>query len=370
MSRWQSIAGLFIMGVRDFDYSVELKSLLKDFPVSGIALFNSPFDGPSNLWNDPDTALEALHEFLNRIYEHNVFLCVDQEGGRVRRFRKPFIQLPPAHLLGEAFEEQEIDSDKLFEIYQLEAQQLLLAGISLNFAPCVDLHHKQGNDVIGDRSFSERIDTVITMAKVYCEAYRSVDLNTCLKHLPGHGSASFDSHEKIAVLQKTKEEVLQRDFKIFQELGSFASSVMTAHIAFPHEEDRVFSLDADLFREFKNKMPTHLRFITDDLVTMKSVSEDDPAWKTLQAGYDFSLLCGDLNENLKHLESATRQMEGQDISFQNEQDWERRIRHSREAFEPCIKPPPFKKWKKSILDLTKTFQDTTQALKIFEDNGA
>lgn len=356
MSKWQKISSLFIVGVKDFQFDDKLRSFLKDFPVSGLALFNSPFDQPSNLWRDPDIALEAQYEFLRHLETYPLFLCVDQEGGRVRRLRSPYIQLPPAETIGRLFEEGEITRDLVFRIYKIVARQLYKAGISLNFAPVADLRSAGGHDVIGDRAFSEDLQSCIDLVQLFCEAFQTEKLASCLKHLPGHGSAQFDSHEKIAVLARTQREILEKDFQVFSETASFASAVMTAHIAFPENEDQVFSQSPNFIQFYKSRLPTHLKWITDDLATMKAVQSESASLKAIEAGHDFALLCGSFDEAAKQIEFVIRAFENKQFDFSNEQKWDLRIQHARECFTREIDLPPFEKWKKSIQQDEKEFQ--------------
>lgn len=171
--KWnKTLASLFILGIKDFRLSPELRSFLKEFPVSGISLFNSPHDSEDFIWKDPDTALEVLYEFLNEIGAHIHFLAVDQEGGRVQRLKKPFITLPAAGKIGEFFKE-EGRPDQIFQVYQLAARQLALCQIQLNFAPVCDLRTPDSHSIIGDRSFGDKPQNVISLVKLFCEAMNS-----------------------------------------------------------------------------------------------------------------------------------------------------------------------------------------------------
>lgn len=361
MSKWQKMAGLFIVGVKDFEFSQDLEVFLKEFPVCGLAFFNSPHDASSNIWSDPKTALECYYEFIWKASKQELVFSLDQEGGRVRRLRKPFIQLPSAQTIGEALEQEKLDRDCLFQIYRLVAEQLRLAGIHLNFGPVVDVRSENAHDVIGDRSFSMKMNTVAELSKIFCEAFQSGEVHTCLKHMPGHGSALFDSHERIAVLQKTKEEVLQTDFKVFQELGSYSSAVMSSHTAFADTPDRIFSLDEVFVDEFRRKLPTHIKVISDDLLSMKAVAERNPAWSVLRAGHDIALLCGDLDAAVKQIEFCIKKAEDENFGFSEEQEWERKILHAKEAFFESIELPDYKSWSSSVTDLTEEYHRLIEA---------
>jgi len=352
MKDLKRVASLFIVGIRDLQYNNELHSFLKEFPVSGLALFNSPYDSPQNIWNDRKACLEQLYEFLMKSIDSKTFIAADQEGGRVRRLRGPFVALPSAEKLSKAYKEKK-DIKSFESLFRVVAKQLHLGGITLNFAPVCDLRTKESHEVIGDRSFGSTLEEVFPLIECYCKAFEGEDVHTTLKHFPGHGPTRMDSHEKTAVLFKDEKELEKSDLKVFEKFAEISSAIMTAHIAFPEQPEKILSLDAPFLRKWKKALPKRLAWITDDIQTMKAVSDKKPWLKGFDAPYDFLLLCGSLQGASQAIEETIHYAERSISSFEAEMDLEKRLERSSSFFQEQSPPEKFSLWRQKILDLEK-----------------
>lgn len=348
MRNWKQIAKLFVVGVKDFHYSQELRSFLKDFPVSGVALFNSPFDSPDNVWSQRDASLEAVYEFNQKILNDVRFISADQEGGRVRRLRGAFINLPSAQALVQRCDGP-LNQKKAYELYHLAAQQMFLAGIQLNFAPVCDLQTKESHNVVGDRSYGSDPSVVISWAKTFCDAFQRAGVLTTLKHFPGHGPSKMDSHEQAALIEKPLADYWHEDVGIFYQLMPYAHLLMTGHLSFPENPDLILSMETRLIETFLKKSSHRLPLITDDLLSMKAVSQMKPWIRAFDAPYSFILLCGDLQKSFQAIEETIRHAEKSLSSFQQQEDLEKRIQQSENFLKTERSLLPFEKWKSEIL---------------------
>jgi len=347
MRDFKKVAGFFVVALRDFNFSTEWESFLKEYPIGGLGLFNSPHDDPDFIWKNPESALEAMYGVSRKAREQKLFLSVDQEGGRVARLKSPFIKIPPAEEMAMIFAERS-NPNQIYDFYRLVAEQLALSGIHLNFAPVCDLRYEETSSVIGDRSFGGEPAVVIQMVRLFCEAMSSEDVATTLKHLPGHGPTKFDSHESIAVTLKTEREMLAEDFKIFEECAEFATAVMPGHIAYMDSPDRIISLDKGHLETLRKRLPEGLRWISDDLALMKAVSSRDPWIRCFDLNYDHMLLCGDLNQAAKAIEATIRHAEKTVVDTKEQLALEMRIQHSRESFQPSRPLLEFNSWLEAI----------------------
>jgi len=352
MKNLKDISSLFIVGIKDFQFTPELQSFLKEYPVSGLALFNSPWDSPDNIWNDRTTCLEVFHEFIHKILDYDVFIAADQEGGRVRRLRGPYLHLPTAEMISEVSKIPE-KHDAITGLYSMAAKQMAASKVHLNFAPVCDLRTSESHDVIGDRSYGSKVDEVIKQTQTFCDVFEKEKVHTTLKHLPGHGPTQKDSHDEVASLFKPKEEVMREDFQVFKQTASNASAVMTAHVAYLEDPDRIVSLDPKLIAELKSQMPDSLAWITDDILVMKAVEDRKPCLRAYDAQYDFSLLCGDLDKASGAIDETIRYVEAKLKNFQDEQNLNKRIKRSRSFFKHPEKPSAYEGWSKNIFELEK-----------------
>lgn len=361
MKNFKRISKLFIVGVKDFKFSKELESFLKEYPVSGLSLFNSPHDSPSNIWQNRDASLEAVYEFAHNSLARGIFLSCDQEGGRVRRLRGPFVALPSAQKMTE-FATELRSLDKLRALYSLAARQMALTGITLNFAPVCDLRVRESSSVVGDRSFGSSLEEAFAFIDIFCTAFEDEGVHTTLKHFPGHGPTQTDSHDNIAVLFKPKKEFLREDLQVFVRAQDLTSAIMTAHIAFEEDPERIISLDAEILEELKQGFSKNLAWITDDLQTMKAVSEKKPWVRAYECPYDFLLLCGDLDQAARSIEETIRHAESSVKNFQDETRLEKRLSRSESLFSPSGGLLKFDQWKEKILEYENKAQEILEEI--------
>lgn len=204
------------------------KQLLDHPYLGGIILFSRNYQDPSQLAELVRQIREVRSELL---------ICVDQEGGRVQRFREGFSRLPPLQRLGELYAEN--SSKALFAAHKcawLMASEVRAMDIDLSFAPVVDIDARF-SDVIGDRSFANRADVVTPLAKAYIRGMADAGMCATLKHFPGHGAVKADSHVCGATDNRSFEEVASTDMRPFVELLGHAAAVMPAHIRYPMVDD-------------------------------------------------------------------------------------------------------------------------------------
>ncbi len=363
MAKFEIVTGLFVAGVKDFRWTNDLEKFLKQYPLAGLALFNSPFDSPDNIWKDREASLEAVYEFLKKLPPTVKFLAADQEGGRVRRLRGAYLPLPSAQKIFEACDSPGMQS-KAQKLYRLAAQQMALSQIHVNFAPVCDLRTKTSSNVVGDRSYSENAGDVIHWSSLFIDAFESQNVHTTLKHFPGHGPSEFDSHQQIAVLTKTAREMMASDTQIFVRLAAQASAVMTAHIAFADEPDRIFSIDSELQKPFRRLLPDHLAWFTDDLAGMKAVSDRDPWLKAFDCQYDHILVCGSLADSARAIEDTIRHAEKSILKFSDEESLEKRIQKSHHRFHTRQPLGSFTEWKANLLKIEREGLQTLEELNI------
>lgn len=349
MKNFRDVSKLFIVGVKDFNYSPELKSFLKDYRPSGIALFNSPFDNPSNIWQDRESSLEIVHEFMHKIKDSVNFVACDQEGGRVRRLRGAFTHLPAGQKVAEALQDK-ASMAQILELYRYAAKQMAATGIHLNFAPVCDLRLKESSNVVGDRSFGSTEAEALPLIEAFCKAFEEENVHTTLKHFPGHGPTTFDSHERPATIFKSKEEVFREDREIFVKAAAKTSAIMTAHLTYEDFQDRVISIDPEFLTELKAGLPKNLAWITDDLQGMKAVSERKPWLAAFDCQYDFELICGSLDQSAVAIEETIRHAESKVKNFSDETKLTNRLSRAENFFDDGIEIANFDQWKKSILE--------------------
>jgi len=160
-------------------------------------------------------------------------ICVDQEGGRVQRFRQGFSALPPLEGFAALYaQDAEAALQLAAEHAWLMASEIRASGIDLSFAPVVDLG--RGNRAIGDRAFSADPQVVAAFTRAYVQGMHDVGMAATLKHFPGHGSVLEDTHFEVAVDPRPLEVLRQEDLVPFVAgIEAGADAVMLAHVTYP-----------------------------------------------------------------------------------------------------------------------------------------
>ena len=173
-------------------------------------------------------ALKKITWTYQRAATIPLFICIDQEGGRVNRLKDKY-GFPKSITAAAMGKSPTLDSVRFYG--EATASTLAGLGINVNFAPVVDLATNPDNPIIAKygRAFSANEDSVAVMAKEFILQHRKYGVLTSLKHFPGHGSSKDDTHNGIADVTTTWNE---RELKPYQVLidSGYADAVMTSHI--------------------------------------------------------------------------------------------------------------------------------------------
>jgi beta-N-acetylhexosaminidase len=157
-----------------------------------------------------------------------LFICIDQEGGRVNRLKDKY-GFPRSITAAAMAKARSLDSVRFYS--EATAATLAGLGINVNFAPVVDLASNPDNPIIAKygRAFSANEDSVTLLAREFIKGHRKYNVLTSLKHFPGHGSSKEDTHLGIADVTNTWDE---RELKPYRDLinSGHADAVMTSHI--------------------------------------------------------------------------------------------------------------------------------------------
>lgn len=211
--------------------TVEENEKLKHPNTGGIILFTRNFESP-----------EQIKDLIFEIRSSRrgpLLIAVDQEGGRVQRFRQGFTPLPPASRYQDNYEK---DQSHALETASLAgwvmASELLAVGIDFSFAPVLDVDSGV-SEVIGDRSFSKHPEIVSQLAMAFQRGSRKAGMASVGKHFPGHGDVAPDSHLTLPEDHRPFEALVQRDLLPFRNLiTSGLEAIMPAHILYPEVDDR------------------------------------------------------------------------------------------------------------------------------------
>lgn len=155
-------------------------------------------------------------------------ISIDQEGGRVKRLGPPLLQVPPMRAVAAA-----LDDDAIEAIALAVACELAALGISMSFAPVLDVDTNPRNPVIGDRAFASDAPRVISAGLAYARGLARGSVLSCAKHFPGHGDTELDSHLALPRLRHDRARLDAIELAPFHAAAAAGvPSVMTAHVVF------------------------------------------------------------------------------------------------------------------------------------------
>jgi beta-N-acetylhexosaminidase len=308
---------------------VELRSLAKEFDLGGVILFSRNIEAPEQV-----AELAADSEALGR--STPAWVSVDQEGGRVARLREPFTTWPPMATLGRAGGQAEALAERFASAL---AAELLAVGITLDYAPVLDIHTNPKNPVIGDRALAERAEDVAKLGRVIIRALQGAGLAACGKHFPGHGDTSADSHHELPLVEHPPDRLRAIEFEPFRAaIAEKVAFIMTAHVLVPSlDESAPATLSPGVVQRLLREELGFEGVILSDDLEMKAVSAryavPDAAVDAIRAGCDGLLICsGDVDLQARTLEALVRAMESGAISTKRYDDAFMRLRRAKERF--------------------------------------
>jgi beta-N-acetylhexosaminidase len=272
-----------ILGCAGPVLSADEARFLRDADPWGFILFARNVETPDQL--------RRLTGDLRDAVGHDALVTVDQEGGRVQRLRAPHWRewLPPldqvARTAPEAMERA------IWLRYRLMAAELRAAGIDSDCAPSGDIAAEDTHPFLKNRCFGTDVATVVRAARACAEGLLAGGVLPVLKHMPGHGRATLDSHHRLPRADVPAADLQAADFAAFRALADLPMG-MTAHIVFPAYDDRPATQSARMVRVIRDDIGFDGLLLTDDL-SMQALSGSigDRARASIAAGCDIVLHC-------------------------------------------------------------------------------
>jgi beta-N-acetylhexosaminidase len=232
--------GPLMIDLAGTEVTAEERELLRHPLVGGVILFTRNYADPAQL--------TALVSAVHAERSPPLIVAVDQEGGRVQRFRPGFSILPPARRIGHEFDQDARRGVALARsLGWLMAAELRAHGVDISFAPCVDLDY--GVSIIGERAFHASPEAVGQLAGAWMHGMREAGMAATAKHFPGHGAVVADSHLTLPVDRRALPD-LAADLAPYRRLiPNGLAGVMVAHVLFPAVDQAPASLSGRWIRD-------------------------------------------------------------------------------------------------------------------------
>ena len=287
MSLEEKIGQLVISGFYGTTLDENILKLIKENKISGVILFNRNV-------KDSNTLL-SLNNSLKESNKNNklpLFISVDEEGGSVTRMPRDIKRLPTNKYIGSLN-----NKDLSYKVGEILGEQLSYFGFNMNFAPVLDINSNPNNPVIGDRSFGNNKDIVSSLGTSTMKGIQSKNIISVVKHFPGHGDTSVDSHVNLPVVNYDINRLNSFEFVPFKTaIQNGADAVMVGHILLPKIDNKYPSSMS--YKIVTNILRKDLGFnglVVSDDMTMGAITEnysiEEAAVKSINAGVDLLLVC-------------------------------------------------------------------------------
>ncbi|HEY5577143.1 MAG TPA: beta-N-acetylhexosaminidase [Deferrimonas sp.] len=306
MKHGDTIASPLWVGFDGKSLPASLSRWLAGGQIGGVVLFSRNIERPAQV-RDLCRGIKSAAGRGNPL----PLIAVDQEGGRVARFKEPpFTWFPPARACSHFCCRNEAVAEA---VGAAVAAELRSVGIDVNFAPVLDVVSNPENPVIGDRAFSDDPAVAAALGIAFAKGSLSRGILPVGKHFPGHGDTSADSHKELPVARAGREALLRRELLPFRRAARAGiPALMTAHVLYP-ALDR--ALPATLSRKILHDLlRERMRFrgaVISDALEMKAIADryviGEAAVLAVAAGCDVVLVCRGEKEQAETIDRLDRE---------------------------------------------------------------
>jgi len=253
MTLEEKFAQMLLIGLDVSSINDEIIALIKQYKIGGVVLYKSLY-----------TSSNELIDVVNKLKEINInniplFIAIDQENGRVNRFPKDFKRIYNARKQAETNNLELIDECNI-----ITSKLLNLYGINMNFAPVLDICRNDKNKVIGNRSYGNNKEDIIKYGIPFMKTMQDNNIISVIKHFPGHGLTTKDSHIFIPKI-KDVSKMVNEDLKVFESaIDSGCDAIMVGHLLVSGYGSLPASINKKFLNDYLPKKYEGL-IITDDL---------------------------------------------------------------------------------------------------------
>jgi beta-N-acetylhexosaminidase len=297
----------FITGVSGTELNAEERAFIRSERPWGFILFKRNIENPKQV--------ALLVEDLKRLAGRNqVPILVDQEGGRVQRLGPPHWPVyPPGAVFGALYDSDPARGLRAAHLSaRLIAADLCELGITIDCLPLADVPVAGADAVIGDRAYGAEPEKVARIARSVAEGLEQGGILPVLKHIPGHGRATADSHLRLPAVKTSESELKRTDFAAFRPLAGLPMA-MTAHVVFSAIDPvHPATTSATIIRQVIRGVIGFQGLLMSDDVSMNALSGSiaERTRAILAAGCDMVLHCNGKLTEMREVAAETPELSG------------------------------------------------------------
>lgn len=297
----------FITGVAGTNITEKERDFLDHEHPWGLILFARNIQ-------DPKQVHKLVDQFREAVGRANAPVLIDQEGGRVQRLKEPHWQkYAPGKKLGDLWRAGNKSGQRAIYLQsRLIAYDLYELGINVDCLPVLDVPVEGGHDVIGDRAYSTNPQDVAIMGKIACQGLLDGGVLPVIKHIPGHGRASVDSHKDLPNVTASIEELQNSDFMPFKALSNMPLA-MTAHVKYEAlDPDHCATVSSTIIKDIiRDELGFGGILMSDDL-SMHALEGDfgERTKASFAAGCDIVLHCNGVLSEMEEIAAVCDVLDG------------------------------------------------------------
>lgn len=310
MTMDDKLGQMLIVGLEGFTMDDNTRQMIEANHVGGFILYSSNVENPGQLVNLTNTL-----KLSNSTNEIPLFISVDEEGGRISRVPKELQKLPANMAIGK------VDNAEFsYKIGGILADELKAFGFNLDYAPVLDINSNPKNPVIGDRAFGTEAELVSRLGVQTMKGIQEGGVIPVVKHFPGHGDTSVDSHIGLPRVESDLERLKSFELIPFENaIRNSADAVMVAHILLPKlDAENPATLSKTIITEILRKQLGFDGVVITDDMTMGAIAKNyelgSAAVRSVAAGSDVILVAHGYDNALTVLNSLKEAVESGDIS--------------------------------------------------------
>lgn len=285
MSLKEKIGQLLIIGFPGKEYDNDLDELIKKYKCGNVILFTRNFSSAEQMKRLTTSLYKKINEEVGAL----PFIAIDQEGGQVTRLMKD-VTFAPSQMTSAAT----LVEDAPYLVGNVLGRDMIMLGINVDLAPCLELNKDLKNSITNVRSYGEDPVKVGLLAHRFIEGLRSYGVLACAKHFPGAGDDEVDSHLELPIISIDKEVLKQSSLIPFKN-NLDVDMVMTTHTLFTTYDDKPATMSKKILKGLLRDELQYQGLIISDCVEMKAIADNygsaKGALEAIKAGCDLVLVC-------------------------------------------------------------------------------
>lgn len=303
------IGQVIMVGLPGLTLTKDYLEFISKYKIGNYILFARNYDNT-----------EQMKKLMKEVYDHTLsvtgsfpLVSIDQEGGMVVRLFKD-VTFPASPMTTAAT----LVEDAPYKTGKIIGKDMLMMGINLNLAPCLEINENLSNPLVNVRGYGGTKEIVLKNAKEFVHGLQDSGVLSCIKHFPGAGSTVTDSHLELPIIDDAKEDLM--NYNIYPFINILESdAIMTSHCVYKAFDEYPSTVSKILLTDVLRNEIGFDGLVISDGMEMKAITDTyglgEGCVMALNAGCDILLLCHEYNEQKEAFEAVKKAIENNELSI-------------------------------------------------------